>query len=121
MKYTLLVIILFSTSLSAEPSNNTKPNTSKQACAELSQSLTRNTAVESFCKLEPKLSEKINFMYKKVCNQVLTETEIKQSADAVMLELTETYKTMGEGAFCKKFVSDYDVLLEISSRPSQKK
>ncbi|MCK5898856.1 MAG: hypothetical protein KAG06_07280 [Methylococcales bacterium] len=121
MKYILLLMLLISTTVCAEPSEKMTFDTSKQACTQLFQSLATNIGVEGFCKLESKLSNKIKFMYKKVCNQILTEAEIKQSADIVMSKLTETHQQMGEDKFCKQYVLEYDILLRMASQPAEPK
>ncbi|MCK5871401.1 MAG: hypothetical protein KAG26_01125 [Methylococcales bacterium] len=121
MHYILFVLLFISTVLSAEPSDEMRFDTTKQACTQLSESLASNIGVEFFCKLEPQLSDKIQFMYDKVCHQMLTEAEIKQSSEVVMLELTEVHETLGEVKFCKQFVPEYDILLGIASQPAEKK
>ena len=121
MQYALLIMLFISTALSAEPSDEMRFDTTKQACTQLFKSLTINIGVERFCKLEPKLSDKIQFMYDKVCHEMLTETDVKHIADTMILKFTEVHKKLGTTTFCKKFVPEYYILLGIANQSAEKK
>jgi hypothetical protein len=81
---------------------------SRKECKIIFQAWVLNTMLESTCKFGGALSYRLGVLAKSACGDVLSETDVKEFASQVAMDLKKDYKRMGKERLCEDAKPGYE-------------